>query len=258
MTNLIKNYQQYNMPSNIFLLEFSTILQTRNSSSQQGMKLECDSIKEIILANLPDILLTLFPVTMPNGELSGQTIINRLDIANQSQDVSMNSDHSTSRSFVQNGKEYLNKMMGTNHFKFLNNYLETVSALSHIMDPWREGSIASIALSSDGLKFWHKIPLDCLLNKYELEQVVNNNFDSLPNVFHNLSADSDKQKGSFRQGLIMLNSWELLCLLISKHICSLNSTNSFYQVQEDLDSTSQRFDDSRLSLIILTKLVEFV
>ena len=53
----------------------------------------------------------------------------------------------------------------------------------------------------------------------------------------------------------MLNSWELLCFIIMKHISSLPAASGpFY---ECTGGSSLRNDDARMSLIMLVKIVEF-
>ena len=53
----------------------------------------------------------------------------------------------------------------------------------------------------------------------------------------------------------MLNSWELLCMVIMKHLSTLPAAAcSFYEV---IDQTGIRNDDARLSLIMLVKIVEY-
>jgi len=185
---------------------------------------QADSTKEMVLRNMPELLLTLFPVMLVDGQLGGDVapLMARLEGEEKDQsigDVSMHSDtHSNSRSFVESGKTYFKRMMGTQNLQLHTNYLELVRALSHIMDPWRDGSISSIALTSDGLKYWHKIPFEYLLTEREISLIQQNMFDELSPLFHNLSADTNLQKSSFRKGVIMLNSWELVCMILCKHI----------------------------------------
>ena len=149
-------------------------------------------------------------------------------------------------------------MLGNQQRHSSTQFLHLAKSLSHVMDPWREGSIASIACSSDGLHFWHKLPFEKLLDPADIEHIYYGEFDKIPAIFHNLSADSNQQKSSFRKGLIMLNSWELVCMIMCKHMNHLPSVNSFFQLVEDMDIHSVRLDDSRLSLIIFTKLLEYV
>lgn len=62
----------------------------------------------------------------------------------------------------------------------------------------------------------------------------------------------------------MLNSWELLCFILTKHIGTLvNLKDSFYSnEQEQMFQTGDpkvklRADDSRLANIVLTKLLSY-
>jgi hypothetical protein len=57
----------------------------------------------------------------------------------------------------------------------------------------------------------------------------------------------------------MLNSWELVCMVICKHIQGLQSLESFYNFSSsEIDEIPTRMDDSRLALIVLTKLFEYL
>lgn len=60
------------------------------------------------------------------------------------------------------------------------------------MDPRREGSISSIALSSDGLNYWHTLPLSYFLTKHEIQVIQFEQYDELSPLFHNLTTDSKK------------------------------------------------------------------
>jgi hypothetical protein len=65
------------MPSNEFVTEFALMLQSQSRVGQQGMKIDvqADSTKEMVLRNMPEILLTLFPVKLGDGELSGVPLL---------------------------------------------------------------------------------------------------------------------------------------------------------------------------------------
>lgn len=52
----------------------------------------------------------------------------------------------------------------------------------------------------------------------------------------------------------MVNAWELLCIVIMKHLSCLASTGSFY----DIAKAPQRNDDARLTLIMLVKISEHI
>ena len=83
-------------------------------------------------------------------------------------------------------------------------------------------------------------------------------------MFHNLCAKNESQKIEFERGNILLNSWELLCFVLSAHIDSLPSFNEFYQVpacRKDFSDCPEddlgRLDDGRLAVIVLTKLMDY-
>lgn len=126
------------------------------------------------------------------------------------------------------------------------------------MDPRQEGSIGNIALSKDGANYWHKIQLEFLFSTNIVRMVQQERFSELPSFFHNLSAEKVLQKSSMRQGRIMLNSWELLCCILLKHLTFLPSLDSFYQLPFDTTFESDNINDQRLALIILVKLMEYV
>jgi len=70
---------------------------------------QADSTKEMVLRNMPEILLTLFPVQLSDGDLSGYPLLQKIDVDGKDMsvgDVSMHSDHNNSRSFVETGKSY--------------------------------------------------------------------------------------------------------------------------------------------------------
>lgn len=54
----------------------------------------------------------------------------------------------------------------------------------------------------------------------------------------------------------MVNSWECLCLILSKHITQLPSCESFFSIDDD--SQILRTDDSRIAVIILTKILQYI
>lgn len=129
-----------------------------------------------------------------------------------------------------------------------------------MFDPQFISSLSSIALSDDGLEFYHKIPVDLLLSAEEQKSIETNQLDYLPQIFHNLSAEPSEQKVSFKYGKVMLNSWELLCLILNKHIQGLQNQESFYNTDDmgQQENECTRIDDTRLALVVLVKLFEYV
>jgi hypothetical protein len=55
----------------------------------------------------------------------------------------------------------------------------------------------------------------------------------------------------------MLNSWELLSMVLCKHMQSLPSSCQFFDVALDAEPV-QRVDDARVGLVIIAKLLEFL
>lgn len=169
----------------------------------------------------------------------------------------MQSDNSIA-SVLKTGKRYFDGVIGKDrneHVKFM----KTLQGATHAMDPLRFNSISSIALSEGGLNFHHKIPFGFLLQPQEISNIANQRFDLYPRILHNLSAEKQKQKVCFANGELLLNSWELLCMCLCKHIQGLSSPRTFYVPEFEAQSVeSARLDDSRIALVILSKLVEFV
>jgi hypothetical protein len=68
--------------------------------------------------------------------------------------------------------------------------LKLAQGLAWIFDPRMSGSISQIAMSSDGLKFFHKVPFEMILSVSEINLIESKDFDSLPTILHNLSAEA--------------------------------------------------------------------
>lgn len=136
-------------------------------------------------------------------------------------------------------------------------FLSILRPISYIFDPRRPGSLASICLSSDGHQVLHKIPFNLILNDDSISLIQHNRLAELPDLFHNLYADNKLQKQAFARNEILLNSWELLVMIILKQLAMLKSVDSFYQIEEDQHQFSQRLTDTRISNIILQKIISY-
>ena len=114
--------------------------------------------------------------------------------------------------------------------------MQLIRHLAYIFDPWREESLTQICLRSE--KVWHRIPLEFILNKSSIDLILSGKQSDLSDLFHNLSADPSSQKDSLRRSEILLSSFELLTLVLMKHLTTLPSSDSFYQLPQDQNAYS--------------------
>jgi hypothetical protein len=193
--------------------------------------------------------------------------------AKDKSDVSMESQHSygqIGKVLAGVGGQYFGKLVGKGVSGDGLHFLELLKPLAYVLDPRREESLTAICLSADGVKLWHKVPVDLILTTHSAEAIQERRYSELPELFRNLSAEPGRQEAAFRQGTVMLNSWELLCMVMMKHIAILPSVGSFHQLRLDPTSfldkydellgsqkSSQRNDDSRLALVMFVKILEY-
>lgn len=165
----------------------------------------------------------------------------KFDLSNVSMDYSLK-ENSLSKIFNDNtpevlgslidkGNRYYKKFFGNTQLKKQLAFLQLVRHLSYIFDPWREESLTQVCLRS--CQVWHRIPLEFILTKPSISLIMHNQQSSLSDMFHNLSADSNSQKEALRKNEILVNSFELLALVLLKHINTLPSCDSFYQLVQD-------------------------
>lgn len=76
-------------------------------------------------------------------------------------------------------------------------FLRILRAVVYITDPNIEESISSICLSRDGLQVYHKIPTHLILRETTQRKLALGKYDELSTIFHNLSADVNRQKAMF-------------------------------------------------------------
>jgi hypothetical protein len=97
-------------------------------------------VKDIVLNNFPELLLSIFPVTQECPTLMGGTMANTHDVSMHSQ---------SSQLSVEKGKDYMLKLLGLKTRDKLKDIMHVLRPLVYIMDPWREESITAIALDKN-------------------------------------------------------------------------------------------------------------
>jgi hypothetical protein len=168
------------MASTLFLDELAALLMQAGRSTPESESRSYNSTTDAVLKNMPEILLTLFAVNTCDQGWSGQPLMHRIELGGQQGgagklDVSMESEHSIaniSKQLYDAGKSVMHKVVGSHQSQVYFHFLKVLQALTFIMDPRAEGSISSIAMSQDGLSFFHKVPFERLLSPHEIRLIT--------------------------------------------------------------------------------------
>ena len=140
-------------------------------------------------------------------------------------------------------------------------FLQLLKPLAYVLDPRRPESLTAICRSPAGLNRMQKVPIDLILTPHSAQLIRDRRYSELPELFRILCAEAGEQQAAFRGETILLNCWELFCMVLMKHLASLPSVDSFYRIDDDgVDISSRphpRSDDARLSLVIFVKVLEY-